>query len=343
VTFTSAGKEVSAMASGTSARQLSDDDLAWAIEHAVRAPSVDNTQPWRFGWDGETISLYADLRRGLVASDPQGRELVISCGAVLYTLRLALRQLGLSVTVARVPEEDDDRLLATVTVGPGEPPSEDEQALFKAVPRRHTRRGSFSSLTIDADLAVRLQQAAWGQGARLLFVHDPGPQRQILQLALTASQIRRDDPETRAETERWTPPPDSQRRDGVPARAYRPTAVVDGNELASRDFDLDRNQGLVEPTALPVGGIAALVTDGDTLRDWLTAGEALQAVLLTAARDWSFAVLHSRATEIPGIRADLRRALGTSGHPHMLLRFGYARDAPATPRRAASEVIELTT
>jgi hypothetical protein len=67
----------------------------------------------------------------------------------------------------------------------------------------------------------------------------------------------------------------------------------------------------------------------------------LQAVLLTAAQDWAFAVLHSRVTELPGMRSELRRALGSSGHPHILLRFGQAADAPTTPRRPATDVIDL--
>lgn len=330
------------MASKTEAFRLDDDQVRWAVEHAARAPSVNNTQPWRFGWAGGSVTLRADLRRGLTISDPEGRELVISCGAALYNLRLALRQLGLASTVAMFPDASDPRALARVTVGPGAPPADAERELFAAIPRRHTHRGGFDDPTIRPDLAVRLMRAAESQAAQLLFVHDPGPQRQILHLARAAEHARHEDPEARAETEAWTPPPGTTRRDGVPARAYRAGATAGREELAARDFDLGRGQGRAEAAAQPVGGLAALVTGGDLVADWLRGGEALQAVLLTAALDWSFAVLHSRVTEVPGPRAELRRALGTAGYPQLLLRFGYAGNAPTTPRRAAVDVIDVT-
>jgi hypothetical protein len=96
-----------------------------------------------------------------------------------------------------------------------------------------------------------------------------------LHLARAAARVLQDGPEVRAETERWTPPLDSSRRDGVPARAYEVSRVVGQDELAPRDFDLGRNQGAAaSSTPQPIGSIAALVTECDTVREWVTAGEA---------------------------------------------------------------------
>ena len=65
----------------------------YLIAAAARAPSVQNTQPWRFKVAESAIELYCDSRRQLLA-DPDGREMLISCGAALYGLRLAVRSLG---------------------------------------------------------------------------------------------------------------------------------------------------------------------------------------------------------------------------------------------------------
>jgi len=65
----------------------------YLIEVAARAPSLHNTQPWRFKLSEHAIELYADASRQL-PEDPAGREMLISCGAALYGLRLGVRSLG---------------------------------------------------------------------------------------------------------------------------------------------------------------------------------------------------------------------------------------------------------
>src|SRR5215468_1426738 len=65
----------------------------YLIATAARAPSVHNTQPWRFRVGEYVIELYADPGRKLRV-DRAGREMLISCGAALFGLRLAVRSLG---------------------------------------------------------------------------------------------------------------------------------------------------------------------------------------------------------------------------------------------------------
>jgi nitroreductase len=323
-------------------RGLQPDELERVIAAATRAPSVNNTQPWRFAADGDALELRADLRRGLAVSDPQGRELVISCGAALYNLRLGLSEIHRTGRVTLLPDPHDPRLLARVRVSSGPGPSETERRLLDAIPRRHTHRGAFEEPSITPELAVRLQVAAEAEGTTLLFVHDPGPQRQVLELAREAERVRRSDDRARAEAEDWTPAAGSARRDGVPATSYSRQPPAGPEQLAARDFDLGRGLGTEDAMPQPCGGIAALVTATDLPTDWLRAGQALEAVLLTAAAEWTFAVLHSRVTEVPGLRNELRRALNTAGQPHLLMRFGRAGAAPTTPRRPAKAVIDLT-
>src|SRR5207245_724562 len=77
----------------TALSTMTSADVRWVVAQAARAPSIHNTQPWLFNWDGCSFELRADTHRGLSAIDPDGRELVLSCGAALYNLRLALRKL----------------------------------------------------------------------------------------------------------------------------------------------------------------------------------------------------------------------------------------------------------
>ena len=84
---------------------LTPEQIAsFVVTAAVHAPSVHNTQPWWFSHDEEHVSVYADRRRQLRVADPGGREMMISCGAALFTARLALRALGYVPRVSVLPD-----------------------------------------------------------------------------------------------------------------------------------------------------------------------------------------------------------------------------------------------
>jgi hypothetical protein len=326
------------------ARSLRTSDVNWVVAQAARAPSVHNTQPWRFRWDADgcTFEVRADRTRRLDTSDPHGRELTISCGAALVNLEIALRQLGCGASVKAFPIATSPDVVARVTVLDGQAASASDRALFGALARRHTHRGRFADRPIPAELAVRLQQAAWAKRCDLHYIHDAGSLARVLHLARSAERLGASDDEVREETKEWAPSPESARRDGVSARAYSQGPPVAGpGDLPGRDFDVERGIGEGERSHQPGGPIAVLTTEHDGPNDWLRAGQALESVLLTAANEWAFAAIHSRVTEVRHLRAEVQRELATAAFPQLLLRFGYADTAPTTPRRAPEEIIDL--
>jgi hypothetical protein len=326
----------------TTATLLSPADVRWVVAQATRAPSIHNTQPWRFRWDGQAFELRADTRRGLAAADPQGRELVLSCGTALFNLRLALRKLGYEAKVHLVPNPAEPRLFARVAVASGAPADARTRRMYAAMTRRHTHRGAFEERPLSAELAVQLQEAATEEGATLHYVHDLGQRRRVLHLARAAERQLAGDERVREEVSEWTPAPSSTRQDGIPATAYarEPSTLVD--DLPARDFDLGRGLGQLVSLEHPPGGLAVLLTARDLEVDWLMAGQALERVLVTAAERSAFAAMHSQVIEVPNLRDELRRELCTAGYPQILLRFGYSAEVQLTPRRPVDDVLDLT-
>ena len=102
---------------------MSTNDLVTAVENSLRAPSVHNTQPWRYRFRGNGVELHADRGRQLTGTDPEGRDLVLSCGAALHHLRVALAARGVGCTVAYTPDPDNRNHLATLTPT-ADPPDE---------------------------------------------------------------------------------------------------------------------------------------------------------------------------------------------------------------------------
>jgi nitroreductase len=109
-----------------------DDVIAGLLRAATLAPSMHNTQPWRFRIlrARQEIELYADPARTLRFSDPHGRAVHIACGAALFNLRLAIMVAGRE-PVARLlpdprplPPPRPPTLLATVRLAGVHRPSE---------------------------------------------------------------------------------------------------------------------------------------------------------------------------------------------------------------------------
>jgi hypothetical protein len=311
----------------------------YLVGMAARAPSVHNTQPWRFAVAADAIELYADASRQLHA-DPDGRELLVSCGAALFGLRLAVRSLGYLPEVELVPGSSGRRPLARVRLGAAAPVTADERRMLAAVPHRHTHRGPFEAGTLPPGLLARLRDDARAEGATLTGI-DAGPARDELMARVAASDRTHDhDPRARAEIWLWTRGPASPERDGVPAHAFPAVPGHGDGRLPQRDFDLGRGLGL-----LPAGGpaapaIAVLSTPGDGAQDWLRAGQALHRLLLYAASRWVFASLNSQPLEDSATRTLIRDRLTAPQWPQILLAFGVSRTARPTARRPAADLIE---
>jgi hypothetical protein len=319
-------------------------DLPALVATAGRAPSVFNTQPWQFRVSGHALDMHADTQRSLPALDPAGREMLISCGAALYGLRLAVRQLGYVPAVALLPDPARPGLLARVHLGTRAPITPAEQDLLAAVPHRHTHRGPFSPGPLPAGLLAGFQEDAAAEGAALVMVDDPAAYRRLAGLAAAAGAWRR--PKAQAEVRQWTRTPGSGARDGVPACAYPPPAAgPDGTRgrgrLPQRDFDLGRGWDAPPADGVPPAATAVMITAGDTPADWLRAGQALQRLLLRAASNWVSASLYTEPLEFGPIRGLIRSGLRLAGAPQMVLQFGRVQVAQATARRPVSEVLSL--
>jgi hypothetical protein len=314
----------------------------YLIELAARAPSVHNTQPWRFTVTGQAIELYADAGRQLM-EDPAGREMIISCGAALFGLRLAIRSLGYAPEVALFPEPSQRRLLARVRTGRPAPMTSDERAMLQAVPHRHTHRGAFEPGPLPVGLLERLRDDAEAEGATLAVIDD-GPAYKHLTAILAGWSRRRDlyptspaEIRTQAETLRWTREAGSQARDGVPASAFPAAAGRETGQLPQRDFDLGRGWGFA-PSGGPSAQVTAIiVTPGEDEQSWLCAGRALQRILLRAASQWVFARLQTQPLRSASVRAQIRGSLTPSGSPQLLLELGVARTSRPTGRRPVDE------
>ncbi|GGL01728.1 hypothetical protein Ppa06_70680 [Planomonospora parontospora subsp. parontospora] len=304
------------------------------VTAAGAAPSVHNTQPWRFGVHRrEHIELHADPDRRLPVADPRGRSLHISCGAALFNLRLALRVAGWRPVSWPLPAIGDAGSTLLAAVRPVRAPlaSAAEHELYAAIQDRRTNRRPFSGALVPAGVMAELAAAVRLEGAELVRVDGPAGTALLEEVAMAEERLA-SDAGYRAELARWTGG-DGRRSDGLPPYVQGPRP--DGVLVPVRRF-ARANGETARFEARPQ--LVVVTTTGDGPQDWLRAGQALQRMLLVAT-------LHGVSASFLNQPLDLRDMRRHSdprhrrGHPQMIVRIGYGPAVPRAPRRPVPEVL----
>jgi hypothetical protein len=318
---------------------LTLDDTDEVLATAGKAPSLHNTQPWRFRIGPRSIALVADRERRLPEIDPDDRELRLACGAALFTLRLALHGKGIRPLVTLLPDPAEPDVLAVVRPGGRRAPTPEERRLLDAVPRRHTNRHPFSDSPVELPEQYALRRAAEEEGAWLQIIGDRAQRARLRELAAVAHHTQMADPAFRAELARWTAAGPG-RLDGVPATAGGPLPEPT-NGWVQRDFTGGTATALASGRRYEEEPLIAVLTSHLTGRPAdLQVGQALQRVLLTATADGLAVSFLSQIVEVTRTREQLRQLLRADRPPQAVLRIGRGWPVPATPRRRVVDLLD---
>ncbi len=311
--------------------------LRTVLTLATRAPSIHNTQPWRWRVGTARLDLFSEPDMQLHSTDPDGRDLIISCGVALHHCVVALASMGWHAKISRFPDETDVRHLAVIETVPQDPDPADI-ALAAAIPRRRTDRRAYSSWPVPGGDVAQMAARAARAGVMLRQVEAVDRMREIVARAVLSHAS---DEAYMRELTTWSGRYGAVA--GVPARSApssEPTAPIPGRLFAG--------PGLAQPSGISPAddsaAILALGTDRDDRLSRLRAGEATSIVLLTATAMGLSCCPITEPLEILSTRDAIRAdVFGGSGFPQMLLRVGWAPinadPLPATPRRALDQVV----
>lgn len=320
-----------------------EQQLRFALQYAVLAPSNHNAQPWRFLVNRDTVQVCADRTRALPVVDPFDRELLISCGAALFNLRVALSHFGLAYAITLFPSEADPDIVASLRVSSDGYRDAGLAGLFDAITARVTTRAPFVDEVISGALQMKLAAACDAEGAVASCVEARAARQAIASLIEQADHVQFADARFRRELASWIHP--RRAGDGMPAYG---TVLGDLLDLAApavtsvvRVFDLGSgtpatHQRLVEGSPLLVG----ISTARDDREAWLAAGQALERLLLVAAREGFTASYLNQPIEVGTLRDALQTLLQVDALPQLLLRVGRGPQVAHAPRRPLPDVVD---
>jgi len=329
------------------------EKINFLLRYAILAPSGHNTQPWLFRVvvENNQIEVYADRSRALPLVDPDDRELLISCGAALYNLRLAANHFGITdEEVQLLPDGHNPDLLARISIsedteGAIKKQAENDAALFDAITKRRSNRSPFENRRLPDDLLKSLKDSARAYGAWLDVIDDDDVDKKntLADLISQGDKIQLSDKRFRRELAAWIHPNRSKSRDGMPGYAHGMT-----HDFAShigpfliRTFDIGKGQAAKDKelaSGSPV--LAVLGTDADEPLNWIQTGQALAKILLQARAKEIWTTFMNQPIEVPELRPRVLQALGrATGFPQLLMRTGYSKEVKPTPRRDIKDVI----
>ena len=320
---------------------LDADVLRAAVQLACRAPSLHNSQPWQWVAQGTRLQLYVDHSRILYSTDKSGREALISCGAVLDHLRVAMAAAGWTANVDRFPNPNNLDHVASFDFSPMSLVTDGDRRRADAIRHRRTDRLPFAAPNNWESLEPALRNAV-NAGTVHLDVIAEELRPELARASRLTESLREYDSYYHTELDWWTN--HFENSDGIPSSSLISAAESDQVDVGRPFPDSPHSQrrayiGHDQSTVL------VLSTDEDTRDEALRSGEALSAVLLECTLAGMATCTLTHLTELWSSRNLIGNLTGRTAMQQVLIRVGevpvLGEVPPMTPRRPLGEVLTL--
>ncbi|KKC04711.1 Acg family FMN-binding oxidoreductase [Mycobacterium nebraskense] len=317
------------------------DVIQRAVLLACRAPSVHNSQPWRWVTEAGALRLFVDRHRAIPATDYSGREVILSCGAVLNHLCVAMTAAGWEPKVERFPDSNDPGQLASVTFSPLEHVTEAQHRRAEAILQRRADRLPLGRPTYW-DMFEPTLRGTFDDTQVTLDVLPDEVRPLLVEASQLTEELRRDDLYYHAELDWWT-------SSFVLAEGMPPSALASDKESwrvdVARSFPIRSHADRRGEVKADWAKILVLSTPEDTRSDVLLCGEVLSTVLLECTMAGMATCPLTHLIELDESRDIVRELVGRRGEPQVLIRVGIAPPMeqlpPATPRRRLGDVLQI--
>ena len=331
--------------------------IANTVRLASRAPSLHNTQPWRWIADSpgpsrssrpqgldrssrpQRLRLFLDPDRVVHSADRSAREAVISCGAMLDHVRVAMAASGWSTSVERFPNPNNPDHLATLSIRPMDYVTDALRRRADAILVRRTDRLPMAAYAAWNSFEPVLRARLEGRPVHLDVLSDD-VRPELAEASALSDSLRLYDSAYHADLQWWTTPFATE--DGIPQDALI-SAEESERVAVSRAFPVTAHSERRRNIEKDAATIVVLSTDGTHREDALYCGEALSTLLLECTMIGLGTCPVTHLTELPVGRDLIGTLIGRDSCPQLLVRIGIAPSIgelpPPTPRRPVEAIL----
>jgi nitroreductase len=321
----------------TRAALVADADARELVRFATLAANSHNTQPWKFHLAPSRTEILPDFSRRTPIVDPDDHHLFASLGCAAENLVLAAAATwwrGESLYDAGA-----ERIVINLTRS-----SPDASVLFEAIPHRQSTRAEYDPRQVDPVQLTTLMDAARVPGVDVVMLTDRPRIEQVLELVVAGNTAQIANPAFVRELKHWirfNPREALTTGDGLFAGATGNPAMPSwlGRLLFKFVYRAPGENDKYARAIRSSAGVVVFAGEKADKEHWVRVGRSSQRFALQAT---SLGLKHAfinQPVEVTPLRPPLAAVAGLERRPDLVMRFGYGRDLPFSPRRPVEAVI----
>lgn len=313
------------------------------IGYGILAPSGHNTQPWKFKVTQNEIQIHPDFHRSLPIADGDNHALYISLGCAAENIILAAENAGYRTDLKIVKDITGIEFIS-ITLSPIDKKKEDE--LFQYIQERQVTRNAYTHEKVSSEDLKILFDSAKIPGVEVRSFIAQNEIRELEHFIIEGSNHQFRNSDFTNELVSWirfSKKEIEHKRDGIwhASMGFPKTGRLLGSlimkKLVSSASEAKRWKKLVKASA----GFILFIAEENDVKHWVNMGRAFQRFGLTACK----LGIHHAHVNMPCEEVEVRRKMTKSlnlgtGHPLLLIRFGYSEKMPYSYRRPLEDVLE---
>ncbi len=302
-----------------------NSEITRILDEARRAPSVLNSQPWKFRVCGNTIEVYLKRQPELETIDPHGRLQLASCGTLVAYLSNAIRQAGWTPRVNYFPRFEEEDLVAFVEIKDSE----------QKIPRESKSTLQAQTVTESKHVTAEvLQEGLAGiasQKAATLQVHEDGSDQKLRSYFREQCGQMMDNDSFRKSLNMFL----------RPGQSDHSTSYADEALLSDRFFESnEQHHGEENMKSLPAARFLILLTDTDNRYAWIRSGEVLGDSLMYLKEAGPFGLMALPIIINDCCRTWLQKELGFTGFPQFVFTMKHTHQQDHIRKRPLNELLK---
>lgn len=180
---------------------IPNEVIRFLVTMGTWAPSADNCQPWKFSWDGNTLSLLKDPDRTGFFYDINQESTFITFGAVIENIRIAATHYGFSSSTQIFPHGANHWVVARMKF---EQTDVAEDPLFSSLKHRCVNRKPYREEAIPQSIIDQLEdEVVQTPGGNMVWIDDDNSKKIMKEIVFNADRVLFEDKRLHQGLFRW--------------------------------------------------------------------------------------------------------------------------------------------